>query len=81
MDEQERRMLRELIGKAAGGDGTARAGVEDMILAFDKAGRAEDVAAALEQVALFGPGDLHQAISTRLQVNDHSNRQQWPMIG
>ena len=80
MDEQERRTLRELIVKAAGGDAPARAGVEDMIAAFDKAGRAEDVASALEQVTAFGPPDLHQAIATRLQVNDHGNRQ-WPMIG
>ena len=80
MDEQERRTLRDLIGKAAGGDATARAGVEDMVVAFDRAGRAEDIAFALEQVAAFGPPDLHQAITTRLQVNDHSGRQ-WPMIG
>ena len=80
MQEQERRDLRELIGKASAGDGPARVVIEDMILALDRAGRADDVAAALEQVALFGPRDLHQAIVTRLQVNDHS-RQQWPMIG
>jgi hypothetical protein len=80
MDEQERRSLRELIGKAAAGDGTARAGVVDTIMAFDRAGRAEDVAFALEQVAAFGPPDLHQAITTRLQVDDHKRRD-WPMIG
>ena len=33
MQEQERRDLRELIGKASAGDGTARAVIEDMILA------------------------------------------------
>jgi hypothetical protein len=81
MQEQERIELRQLIGKAADGDGSARAAIEDMIMALDKAGRAEDVSAALEQVATFGPSDLHQAIVTRLQVNDHSNRQQWPTIG
>jgi hypothetical protein len=80
MQEQERQALRELIAKAAGGEGTARAGVEDMIVAFDRAGRAEDVASALEQVSAFGPPDLHQAITTRLQVNDHKRRD-WPMIG
>ena len=81
MQEQERRELRELIAKAADGDGSARAVIEEMIVALDKAGRAEDVSAALADVAAFGPGDLHEAIVTRLQVNDHSNRQQWPMIG
>ena len=81
MDEQERRQLRELIAKAAEGDGTARTAIEDLILALDHAGRGDDVAAALEQVATFGPSGLREAIVTRLQVNDHSNRQQWPMIG
>ncbi len=81
MQEQERRDLRELLGKAAAGDGTARTAIEDLILALNKAGRVEDVAAALEQVAVFGPSGLHEAIVTRLQVDDHSHRQQWPMIG
>ena len=81
MQEQERRDLRELLAKASAGDGTARVAVENLLLAMDSAGRAADVGAALEQIAVFGPPDLHQVVLARLQANDHSNRQQWPMIG
>ena len=80
MDEQERRELRELITKA-GSDAAARTAIEDMIMAFDRAGRADDVAAALEQLATFAPRDVYDVIIARLQANDHSGRQQWPMIG
>lgn len=81
MQEQELRSLRELLAKATGGDGTARAAIEDTVLALDSAGRTDDVAAALEQVAVFGPPGLQEAIVARLQANDHSNRQQWPLVG
>ncbi len=81
MQDDERRALRELIDKAAGGDAPARAGIEDMITAMDRAGRADDVAAALEQLASFAPREVHDVIVARLQANDHSGRQQWPMIG
>ena len=80
MDEQERRELRELITKA-GSDAAARTAIEDMIMAFDRAGSADDVAAALEQLATFAPRDVYDVIIARLQANDHSGRQQWPMIG
>ena len=81
MQDEERRALRELIAKAAGGDAAAPAAIEDMVMSLDRAGRAEDVAAALEQLATFAPRDIHDLIIARLQANDHSGRQQWPMIG
>ena len=81
MQDEERRGLRELIAKAAEGDTPARAAIEDMIISLDRVGRADDVAVALEQLATFAPRDVHDLIVARLHANDHSGRQQWPMIG
>jgi hypothetical protein len=81
MQDEERRALRELIAKAAEGDTPARAAIEDLIMSLDRAGRSDDVAAALEQLATFAPRDVHDLIIARLHANDHSGRQQWPMIG
>ena len=81
MEEQERRALRELIATAADGNAAARAAIEDMIMSLDRAGKADDVATALEQLATFAPRDVYDFIVARLQANDHTGRQQWPMIG
>jgi hypothetical protein len=81
MQEQERRALRELIDKAAEGNAPARTAIEDMIMSLDRSGRSDDVATALEQLATFAPRDDYDLIIARLHANDHSGRQQWPMIG
>jgi hypothetical protein len=81
MQEEERRALRELIAKAADGSASARTAIEDMIMAWDRAGKADDVGSALEQLATFASREVHDLIVAKLQANDHTGRQQWPMIG
>lgn len=81
MDENSRRSLHELIARALGKDAQAAAAVEEMVVGFDRAGAVEDVAQSLEALLTAGAAELHERILTRLQHNDHQNRQQWPMIG
>jgi hypothetical protein len=81
MQEEEHRSLRALIAKVAEGGAPARTAIEDMIVSLDRAGRTDDVAAALEQLATYAPRDVYEFILARMQANDHSGRQQWPMIG
>jgi hypothetical protein len=81
MDENSRRSLHELITRALEKDAQAVAAIEEMIIAFDRSGSADDVAQSLQMLLTVGDDELHNSIVTRLQQNDHQNRQQWPMIG
>jgi hypothetical protein len=81
MDEPTRRSLSELIGRAAENDTKASTAIEEMILAFDRAGAVDDVAAAMDLLASLAPRHLYNNVLTRLQANDHLGQQQWPKIG
>jgi hypothetical protein len=81
MDENRRRSLHALITRALDKDARAVAAIEEMIIGFDRSGSADDVAQSLQMVLTVGNDELHKSIVTRLQQNDHQNRQQWPMIG
>ena len=80
MDENSRRSLHELITRALDKDAHAVAAIEEMIIALDRSGAADDVAQSLQMILTVGGDELHKSIVTRLQQNDHQNRQ-WPMIG
>jgi uncharacterized membrane protein len=81
MDDNSRRSLHQLITRALDKDVQATAAIEEMIVDFDRSGSAEDVAQSLQMILTVGGDELHKSIVTRLQQNDHQNRQQWPMIG
>jgi hypothetical protein len=55
--------------------------IEEMIVSFDRNGAAEDVAQALEILRALAPEHVYQTVIMRLQTNDQSGRQQWPMYG
>jgi hypothetical protein len=81
MDENSRRSLHVLITDALSKDTRAMAAIEEMIVGLDRSGSADDVAQSLQMILTAGCDELHKSIVTRLQHNDHQNRQQWPMIG
>ena len=81
MDENSRRSLHQLITRALDKDAQATAAIEEMIIGFDRSGSADDMAQSLQMILIVGGDELHKSIVTRLQQNDHQNRQQWPMIG
>lgn len=81
MDENSRRSLHQLIERALDNDALATAAIEAMLVDYDRSGAADDLAQSLQMILAAGGDELHKSIVTRLQQNDHQNRQQWPMIG
>ena len=80
MDENSCCSLHQLITRALDKDAQATAAIEEMIVGFDRSGSADDVAQSLQMILTVGGDELHKSIVTRLQQNDHQNRQKWPMI-
>jgi hypothetical protein len=62
-------------------DAQARAAIEEMITSLDRSGAADDVSQALQMLETLGSDELYQSVVTRLQENDHRDRQQYPLIG
>ena len=62
-------------------DAEARAAIDEMIISLDRSGAADDVSQALQMLGTLGSDELYQSVVTRLQENDHRNRQQYPLIG
>jgi hypothetical protein len=62
-------------------DAQARAAIEEMIISLDRSGAADDVSQALQMLETLGSDELYQSVVTRLQENDHRDRQQYPLIG
>ena len=81
MDEVNRRSLHQLIMRAMERDAQARAAIEEMIISLDRSGAADDVSQALQMLKTLGSDELYQSVVTRLQENDHRDRQQYPLIG
>jgi hypothetical protein len=81
MDEEKRRSLHQLVSRASEKDAQAYVAIEEMIVSFDRNGAAEDVAQALEILRALAPEHVYQTVIMRLQTNDQSGRQQWPMYG
>jgi hypothetical protein len=79
MDEDNRRSLHQLIMRASDKDAHATAAIEEMIVAFDRSGSADDVAQSLQMILTVGGDALHARVVARLQENDRQ-RQHWPMI-
>jgi len=52
-----------------------------MIISLDRSGAADDVSQALQMLKTLGSDELYQSVVTRLQENDHRDRQQYPLIG
>ena len=62
-------------------DAQARADIEEMIISLDRSEAADDASQALQMLGALGSDALYQSVVTRLQENDHRNRQQYPLIG
>lgn len=66
MTEAERREIHELIAKAAEGDRSAAAIVEEKALAFERAKAADDTVYLLDRLSLLGLADVREQIVARL---------------
>jgi hypothetical protein len=66
MTEAERREIHELIGRASDGEAAAVMAIEQRVIAFEKAGAADDTVYVLDRLSLIGMGDLRQRIVAAL---------------
>ena len=66
MDDGKRRLLHQLIERAANRDSVACLAIEQMILDFERKGAADDAAIALEIVRRLAPEHVYQDVVFRL---------------